>query len=212
MSNDWIVSEKDRDVLPAIVYVRLHNALKRYRDTIVRSIEHGDIPYVAWLARNILELRVWVEYCAMYAKHAQEFYDDAARDLVDLNKGNLDLEPEQRVELNNAAAALPATKDTHRYKKVRQAAKDCGLTVLFEGNYKSLSKLAHPTALSVIVPVVGDGAKAMRLEIVHLAHQLAQDGLARLKMSILGDAYRKYGSWFDAVNPTQPPEMRIVLE
>ena len=118
---NWNLTAADRAIFPALVYAGLRNNLRHYRDTIVAE-RNGDLAYVAWLARNILELRVWIEYCASSVANTLEFYDDALRDLVDLTRNSLDeLDTGTRATLELASAALPNTKESHKYKNLAAA-------------------------------------------------------------------------------------------
>ena len=183
--------------------------MRHYRDKIATETE-GDLPNLAWLARNILELRVWIEYCSTSEANALEFYDDALRDLVDLNRKHLDeLEPTTRATLEKATEALPNTKETHKYKDVRKAAEECHMDI-FDANYKILSKLAHPTALSVIAHRP-EGSETANAELTKNALELAEEGLLRLERSHLGDTYRKYRAELERVNAALPPERRVLL-
>jgi hypothetical protein len=56
--SDWALGTGDIKVLPAILYVHLSNAVTRYRALLLRSRRRGELDYVAWLTRNLVELRV----------------------------------------------------------------------------------------------------------------------------------------------------------
>src|SRR4051794_25145560 len=46
-----------------------------------RAYEEQNISKLAWSARNILELSVWIQYCNLSEANAKRFYDDALRDM-----------------------------------------------------------------------------------------------------------------------------------
>jgi hypothetical protein len=210
MEPDWNLSESDRAIFPALVYAGLKNWMRHYRQTILEARE-AELSYVAWLARNIVELRVWVEYCAVSVANSLEFYDDAVRDLVDVNRQNglQDLDEGSRNTLARATAALPSTKATHKYKNVRDAAEETNMAV-YEKNYKLLSKMAHPTAMTVIASRIGE-SKETAHEISDRSVELADEGLARLEASHLADTYRKYEATMKRMNANLPPERRVIL-
>jgi hypothetical protein len=121
---------------------------------------------VALLARNLLELRVWTEFCTKSAKDAKTLYLDAVRDVDDLircvSSVDVNLYPgatdmikkyaDLRVELDNALE--PGEMDG-TYQKVNKAAKQIGLRG-FEMKYKILSKFTHATSLTIMVGQLPD--------------------------------------------------------
>jgi hypothetical protein len=124
---------------------------------------------VALLARNLLELRVWTEFCTKSAKDAKTLYLDAVRDVDDLIRcvsSDVNLYPgatdmikkyaDLRVELDNALE--PGEMDG-TYQKVSKAAKQIGLQG-FEMKYKILSKFAHATAVTIMVGQLPDESYA----------------------------------------------------
>jgi hypothetical protein len=107
----------DREAVPAIVYVRFRNILKRYRTIMSADLSKADLAFIAWMARNILELSVWIQYCSRSRSKAEEFYDDAIRDLVDLNRINPNPTEPGWKDLAQIAKSLPAIRKPHQYKK-----------------------------------------------------------------------------------------------
>jgi hypothetical protein len=188
---DWNISAAGREALPAFVYVGLNNAIRYYRGELLRSASDGYVPYVAWVARNVLELRIWIEYCSMSTANALEFYDDATRDLADVNrKGMGKLSPETKGKLLGAMAALPKNKSSHEFKSVKDAAIVAKMTDIYEANCKILSKFVHPTAVSVLT--LGESNNTiLRDEIVQKSVPLADEALAKLGSSLLMVTYRK---------------------
>jgi hypothetical protein len=47
-----------------------------------RAFAEGNASKTAWVARNILELSVWVRYCNISDEHGKRFRVDGARDLA----------------------------------------------------------------------------------------------------------------------------------
>ena len=129
----------------------MKQAITFTRQKLIENERGGDDGYLAWLARNLLELRVWVAYCSMSAANAIEFAEDAIRDLADLNRSLvLNHEPTSS-SITAAGEALSPGKAVHQYKRVDKAAEECGLADVYKANFKLLSKFAHPTALSVMM-------------------------------------------------------------
>lgn len=184
-------------------------ALTRYRDLLKRAQRRGAPDYVAWITRNILELRVWVEYCSQSPRHAEEFFEDAIRDLQDLHRAVGGFNLAHVEELQRAIAFIGTAKPPHRFKDVKQAAEDVGLLPLFKQNNKILSKLVHPTAMSVVAHVfLGNGEKDIRRELVASGMSMTTEAFQRLDASLLGEAYRKYRKTMTAVLAALPKDER----
>jgi hypothetical protein len=95
-------------------------ALKRTYETK----QHGDVALLAWRARNLLELWVWVIYCTKGRENARRLSQQALSDGIESLEGP--------------------------YKRVGTAAGECGIGEQFGLSYKMLSKLAHPTATQIV--------------------------------------------------------------
>jgi hypothetical protein len=119
---DWDLSDDDRRPLPALLYVSFSNAITRYRCLVQRAKRRGALDYIAWITRNILELRVWVEYCSQSQQHCEEFYQDAVRDLNDLHRAVGGLDPEDVKTLQRANKFIGSAKPAHKFKDVKVAA------------------------------------------------------------------------------------------
>jgi hypothetical protein len=99
---DWLLSEGDKSALVALLYIRMSNAINQNLELLQRNRRRGSLAYVAWLTRNLLELRVWAEYCALSMGHAQDFFFDSIRDLADVNRMVDDLDDETKEQLEKA--------------------------------------------------------------------------------------------------------------
>jgi hypothetical protein len=137
--------------------------LKAFRGAVHETLEDlelarklGRINTVAWLTRNLLELGVWLEYCAGSADRAKEFVLDAARDAhdaVNIPDGVLGTEyslKEAREELLQRTREDGFETLDEKYKSVYAAATELGKGEAFKYSNKLLSKFAHPTALHVV--------------------------------------------------------------
>ena len=108
----------------------------------------------AWLARNLLELAIWAEYCRSSQERAQEFMLDGARDAYDALNIPQELLLPSSGHLELRQELLDKSKDDgfdieESYTKVASAAKALGRGPLFRHMNKTLSKFAHPTAFAV---------------------------------------------------------------
>ena len=204
---DWALGTGDIKVLPAILYVHLSKAVSRYRDLLQRSKRRGELGYVAWLARNLLELSIWAEYCSQPAQNAEEFFRDAVRDLVDLDKNVGGLAPETKRDLEKARKFVGAAKPAHKYKRVDDAAARIDAKG-YAANSKILSKFVHPTAMSVLARLPDEAADMVRKQFVELGRQLAAEAQRRLESSHIGESYRKYQPTMSRMLATLPREKR----
>jgi|ERR1039458_4170088 hypothetical protein len=108
----------------------------------------------AWLARNLLELAIWAEYCRSSQERAQEFMLDGARDAYDAlnipqelllpSSGHLKLRQELLDKSKHDGFDIEES-----YTKVANAAKVLDRGPLFRHMNKTLSKFAHPTAFAI---------------------------------------------------------------
>lgn len=122
-----------------------------------------DVAMLAWRARNQLELLVWVTYFAADRNNARRLYEDAGRDILDtINAfenwsmsaphptdftGSLQNE---REDLQLRASNKGIESLDGPFKRVANAAIECGLQDHFAFNNKLLSKFAHPTAMQIL--------------------------------------------------------------
>ena len=127
------------------------------------SAERENAPLLAWRARNLLELSVWATYFVTSRENARRLYEDAGRDILDLVSAfekwgqataqSTDwLGPlasgKQDLSLRAAAEGIDTLEGS--YKRVADAAKDCGMGDHFAVSFKMLSKFAHPTAMQIL--------------------------------------------------------------
>lgn len=137
-------------------YLRLKHAYERQ--------DQADSPdLLAWRARNLLELSIWSDYCSKSPENARRFYEDAGRDVLSVYTSfqkwgtKTSQNPEwfqslQRAEDNLKTRAEGIASLEGDFKRVLDAAVDCGLGEAFKAANKLLSKFAHPTALAVVFP------------------------------------------------------------
>ena len=111
----------------------------------------------AWVARNMLELSVWVRYCNLSDAHGKRFRVDGARDLMGFYEAfaklHFDKIKHERPKMDKAAQDMEAiiksefgvTTVGTTYERVAKAASEVGENK-FETLNKIFSKFAHPTA------------------------------------------------------------------
>ncbi len=104
------------------------------------SAGHENASLLAWRARNLLELSVWSSYFTKDRQHARRLYEDAGRDVLDLLStfekwGNATAQSTEwldpiaggRRDLSERAADEKIEILEGSYKRVAEAAKDCGM-------------------------------------------------------------------------------------
>ena len=128
---------------------------------------------VSWLARNLLEIFIWVRYCSLSELHAKRFHDDGMRDfygyckaLEGLNvSGNSELKESVNNLLkgySNFAKSQGVAQVADDFTRVSKAAEELGETKLFLSMNKIFSKLAHPTSLAMDAALTKVGRKQYR--------------------------------------------------
>jgi hypothetical protein len=144
------------------LFLKLTQSVARVGSDLLGATESPEaLPAVAWNARNMVELAVWIKYCGHSEKNARRFHEDALRDLkglvyslAQLNK-LIGTRYEQEQSSHEMLDRMAQTKlgldslDEH-YATVSFAAKQVGLSVWYSPTNKFLSKFAHPTAVLVI--------------------------------------------------------------
>jgi hypothetical protein len=128
---------------------------------LVETIGKDRLPAAAWIARNLLELLVWVKYCNVSRENAWRFHEDALRDvkgLTELHKKSCEvmgIENEtsaitaQRIK-NVASEKLGLEDINSKFLTVAEASKAGSVDLGgFASSNQFLSKFAHPTAALV---------------------------------------------------------------
>lgn len=145
------------------VLLNLALALKQNHEELILACRSRPFTHVAWLVRNLVELKIWAEYCTKSTDNARVFFFDCLRDMKELYEGVSvllqDLPPEERCLLDNSIKELHDFANTHGvdvddpYKAVRAAAEALGAdrAMEFRSANKVISKYAHPTALAVMM-------------------------------------------------------------
>jgi hypothetical protein len=66
--------------------VDLVQSVKRNCGELLETFGKDRLPASAWIARNLLELWVWVKYCSVSRENAWRFHEDALRDVKGLTE------------------------------------------------------------------------------------------------------------------------------
>lgn len=140
----------------ADLVVKVLLSVNRVCGDLLKTIDQDTVSGAAWNSRNLLELWVWLKYCAASRENARRFHEDALRDILGLTDALSKLhalqgipnefEASARVKIAEVQDKLGLDSlDTH-YTHVADAAKTVGLGDFFASNNRLLSKFAHPTA------------------------------------------------------------------
>jgi len=141
----------------ADLVVKLLISVSRVCGDLLKTIDQEAVSGAAWNSRNLLELWVWLKYCATSQENARRFHEDALRDMQGLTDALSKLHALQGIPNEFEVPARMKIAEVARdklglnsldsdYTRVADAAKGIGLGDFFASNNKFLSKFAHPTA------------------------------------------------------------------
>lgn len=128
---------------------------------------------MAWRARNLMELSIWIEYCLKDKQKARRFFEDKTRDALDWMTGVQKLAEfmafypakefvsKAKVRVVNNATSQGIVDIADPYMRVVEAASELGYREPWLVFNKLLSKFAHPTAFSVLTFCQGEHETAM---------------------------------------------------
>jgi hypothetical protein len=212
MTPHWAesITAEDKRLYPALAFVRLHQAVNDNLKRLNEPHDSKDLGYVAWLVRNLMELQIWGDFCALSEKNAMEFYEDAARDLIDLNRKGDPADTVLNEELSTIGKSLASDKQTHKYVTASDAADALGKKDAFSAHNKILSKFVHPTAMSVCAPIRGEAATKVMNRFIELGQGLAKECTEALDASFMKPLYDKYEPSIIRVRQ-ENPEQDFVL-
>jgi len=148
------------------VYIGLIHETLKMQFHLKRAYSEVDLNYLAWAARNPLELRVWSSYVVRSEQNAWRFHQDQFIDGLTLLR-SMDSAADKighAVDaefLRSHAAGLrtmleplctkSGVNETSGYLSARLSAKEVGIEGEFEVHNTITSKLLHATGLSVLV-------------------------------------------------------------
>jgi len=150
---------------------------------------------LAQAMRNLLELRVWVRYCALSDEDAKRFFDDGIRDLREIMETfqkvytRANKEPQKRIddilaEMKTKAPAFNVNDYESGYLRVNDAAAKIGEQQEHSAFYKIASKFAHPTA--VLLAMQDPGARGMLDSLFEVGAKLADSALRDMEGIVQG--------------------------
>ena len=137
----------------------LVQSVERNCRELLETIGKDRLPATAWIARNLLELLVWVKYCGVSRENAWRFHEDALRDVKGLTEAHEKICDVTGIENETSAMAAQQIRDLaseklgledidSKFLAVVAASKAQGVELgnQFAPLHRILSKFAHPTA------------------------------------------------------------------
>lgn len=189
---------------------------------------------MAWLNRNVLELDIWVEYASSSDAHAREFWEDSIRDAYSLltrgrsKKGKKskksksfevpspplgeEHDPEFKSLMRKAVGILDPGHEPDAWTAVSEAAKALGRDEEYRSQNQMLSKFAHPTAMSVLLPLPLKSQKNLQAQFAEEGKRLSAAALKKLSVSHMAEMYRKYKPTIEKLKHTPHKGCRWVWE
>lgn len=148
------------------VFISLAHEAMKMQFHAKRAFQEGEMNYLAWAARNLLELRVWTLYATESRQNALRFHQDQFVDglsaLRSLEKSAQKLPREEDAQcVKKIAAGLRPQMEQHAtvagvddslpYLSPKYLAKQLNLEGEFEIYNVLCSKMLHSTGYSVLV-------------------------------------------------------------
>lgn len=158
----------------------------------IGSRQPYDLEYIAWASRNLLELLIWAKYVTASTENAERFRQDEIVDFAEWQQATMRLGQNYDSQSNDLGT-LEQQGVWLREKKVEEGidaatkhlnigtvAKELGMAGIFYGVNAVLSKLVHPTALSIMLETDRDSEERLRAWMRGLGIGAAEDGLSSL--------------------------------
>jgi hypothetical protein len=137
----------------------LVHSVKQNCAELFETLGKDRLPATAWIARNLIELLVWVKYCGISRENAWRFHEDALRDVKGLTEVHEEICNVMGIQNETSAMASQRIMDVasgelgledidSRFLAVKAASKAEGVELgdQFAPHFRLLSKFAHPTA------------------------------------------------------------------
>jgi hypothetical protein len=160
----------------------------------LKGAEGANYEYLGWCCRNLIELLIWALYVTTSKENARRLFEDYIIDTEHLitNLRNLlhifAAEPHPEVDRNletlarqesilrqeRAQSSLPVDS---KYLDVGRIAKEVGMAKTFASMNRILSKLAHPTSLSLLLVLPPDSDAQLRTFMFRMGLISAKDCL-----------------------------------
>ena len=177
-----------RNVLGCIV-IRLRT---HFRHLSIAYRAPYELEYIAWAARNLLEVAIWAKYATTSKENAKKLHDDQIIDMAELQKGTLGLlykfDPghpglatvqEQGEGFKKTTREMGIDEDS-KHLNIGNVAKEVGMAALFYGLNGLLSKLVHPTSFSIMLDLDHPREAQFRRSLLALGQGAAHDALKDL--------------------------------
>ena len=150
--------------------------------------------YLGWCCRNLVELLIWELYVTSSKDNARRLFEDYVIDTEHLAKNlgnllqifatepnaeldkNLELLAKQESILREERAQCSLAADS-KYLDVGKIAKELGMGAAFASMNRILSKLVHPTSLSLLLILPPDPDAQLRTFMFRMGLIAAKDGL-----------------------------------
>ncbi len=187
----WKLDERDREVHTGLMYVKFKTAIGENLRLLEKLSGRDVLNQIAWLARNLLELLVWVKYCDSSEARAKEFWDDSIRDLYSLVDPDGDNDQEFLNALSKAVALIGTEKEPNAWKRVSKAASAVKQTN-YEKDSQTFSKFVHPTAMSVLIKLPSRSRINIQKMFADEGKAFASEALKELESSSMAMLYKKY--------------------
>lgn len=152
----------------------------------------NSVELISWAARNLVELAVWAKYVTASEENWKTMWldqlidaDEFARSVADFIRlhtgdGEILRQLDPFLAAAKKARADNGLADTQRYKSVASAAADVGHTSEYKALNKLLSKLVHPTALSIMLVMDNEGQQGLKNWVTSLGINYAHDALTTI--------------------------------
>lgn len=151
---------------------------------VYRLLNHAlnlqELAVAALAARNALEMKVWISYVSGGEKNARRLYDDQmvdARGLLARLNGLMALVPDDQrpreldLALQNSQEILDEKRpefgvsDDDRYLRTHTIAQQVGCGDEYKGMFPIMSKVMHPTGLSMFLNHTGETGEHQTIQL-----------------------------------------------
>lgn len=192
--DDWHEDMLHHLVAEVVINVHRIDLLQRHKEQ--------NLPTLAYVVRNLLELNVWIGYCCKSKSNAWRFYEDKWKDGRGLQKTFerlVSAVPKQpnAAEIERALKSFQGTLSRTAneigvssldddYKRVSEASEELGCRTIFVTLNTVLSKFAHPTAMTVLSFIKEDAFDQIFSVIFVLGVGLAQEANKTINQYING--------------------------
>jgi hypothetical protein len=146
------------------VRARLETTLERNVTQLTELWGRDALAETAWIARNLLELGIWTEWCCTSNENAYRFYVEALQDHASLKTKFPDEEQSHDFDefiSEEVTALLPPNLKLGKILNVSAIAEELG-HANFASQNQMYSKFAHPTAMLVLTPLSGESKRRLQ--------------------------------------------------